>query len=74
MDIAGSLKHWFETGSRIASEHIGGTALEWRMKLQCVEFVVLGFASTQVDEFQDEENVDAVKSFLRTTFRQIAAD
>ncbi|MFK7999125.1 MAG: TetR/AcrR family transcriptional regulator [Polyangiales bacterium] len=70
---AGSLELWLDKGSQLAAQHVGGTPFEWRMKLQCVEFVVLGFASTQVDEFQDEANLDAVKSFLRETFRKLAA-
>lgn len=69
---AGSLEQWLDKGSQLAAQHIGGTPFEWRMNLQCIEFIILGFASTQVEEFQSEENVDAVKAFLRETLRRLA--
>ncbi|MFT5354534.1 MAG: AcrR family transcriptional regulator [Polyangiales bacterium] len=70
---AGSLDRWLERGSQFASERLGGTPFEWRLNLQGVEFLVLGFASTHAEEFQREEHIGAIKSFLRMTFREMAA-
>lgn len=64
---AESAQFWMDAGAKIAAAEVGGDEVDWRLLMQGVEHLVIGFASANPDSIAEwtEGDPERVRAFLR---------